>query len=57
MVVMSQALFDEADHLEEDGNLDQAICRWREVSAGCAKELGFTKEAEEAFIITSYTLR
>ena len=61
MVVMSQELFDEADRIEENGEGERALAAWRELAAShptrnvflrlanCAKELGRTDEAEQAF--------
>src|SRR5436190_14511645 len=59
--MMSQALFDEAMRLEENGQGERALAAWRELAtssptrnvflrlAGCAKQLGIIDEAEGAF--------
>ncbi len=61
MVPMSQELFDKADRLEADGQIESALDSWRELAfinptqnaflrlANCANSLGLLDEAEESF--------
>ncbi|MEI9976981.1 MAG: tetratricopeptide repeat protein [Ignavibacteriota bacterium] len=61
MVGVSEELFREADRLEDEGQTERALAKWRELAisnptgnvflrlAGCAKDLGRIDEAQVAF--------